>query len=316
MTELEKVQIFFALDTKIKEEMLNFLPRVKNDFYKEDFDKIYDYLKEIKDNIDKLYESFKMIVSVSNFQDYNIDKVFNNIYREYQKVLNFSNTQSFDEVVLSINKLYKDNIASLNKEFVDNVNKNICSYSLYSDMKIYDLISEVKTLNELLHLMHHYLINDINVYQKLGVLEEQSLSNGDTINMVGINNEKSKYLFDILKNNSKIGDTYILSVDNNTIYINIRNIGHATIMELNYYEDKVLINYFFPKTKMSGDFENYYEKLYKDFPGLDKIKEGYAKGSIEVPINKLNETLNNLIDKIPNDSELCEISVNNNVICK
>jgi len=201
----------------------------------------------------------------------------------------------------------KNDVADMNPDFIQAVSTEIIGYYLWKDTG--KIISQAKTLNELLHVAHMCVQSDESFYEKLPKWSEVK-EGGIEYDAYGEQTERSKEIFDNVASalkadrldvlGNKISPTttmQIFSLDNK-VQLLVRDSGHALSVEVDTsHPTSAIIRYNIPKP-INIDIVN-------TLPGVRKIKDSDSRtgtgGSFEVPYDNLGRDIADFILKIPTD---------------
>lgn len=223
--------------------------------------------------------------------DFDYDYVYINyvdkIFDEYNKKL--------ANCGIDFNKLKQlsKEIVDMKESFVDSVNEN-CKGYLFD--KGYDVLFKAKSLNEILHFLHHSIMNNENVYQNMPKLANKTNNINSDIILYGKENEVSKKIFNSFPKDLDVGQTDILSL-NNKIFLMIRDKGHALSIEININEI-CDINYFIPKICNIIMVNN--------LRGVKKVDTNskFAVGEFRENIENIDKALFDFIKQVPSDEHM------------
>lgn len=275
MDKFERIENFFDYDLEIK-KLLNDLAPNLTDGYDEEYifkysDRLYDALKVLKYYIVRIMNSFNM----SNVE------YINQIFQKYENDL-INSGSNFNKLI----EFYKVNLSDMREEFINDINTNCFAYGMTNN-----LISSAKTVNEILHFLHHYIVNNEEFYNSIPEIEEK-----DYIFLRGKTDEIAKEIYDkILENPSiDVGITDIISL-NNKILIMVRDKGHSLTLEVTKEENDYTVRYFIPKLC------NYI--MINNLKGVTKVKRGsnFTVGLFNSSFENIASDVVDLIDKVPGD---------------
>ncbi|MBR5662539.1 MAG: hypothetical protein IKX00_02665 [Bacilli bacterium] len=293
---LTKLKHFFVVDYKIKKEIYDMAPPQYTDInslvkYTNEFFKSLKYitteLEHITLDLFNKPEYYKAVKSLSN------------------KIKMKFITCKLD--IDSLSKFYKENITNMTKPFIDQVQENCIGYTGYR----FPPVSEATTINELLHVLHAAIVNNDLLLRKIpeiahrGSLPDIMVDKNGPISLRG---EQSQIFIDLFNNiptDLFIGITDMVCISEDQMIMMIRDRGHALTIEVNIEGNKARIEYFIPNiTNM---------EMVKQVPGLISINDNKvgiphalncATGALEVDVNNLNNTLYDLISKVPTDMDI------------
>lgn len=243
MKSFEMVENFFELDLLVKDLII----KSKPNFYNTNAVDIEENLKKC---LEKMCLSLKKMAKYLNLENYiNVDNIFDN----YLKQLYSCN---YD--LNKINDFYEKNILLLTSGLETSLRKNISGYSMDNNYK--EPFKYVNSVNDLLHLIHFSAINNEEFYKNDSLI----CTKGDDlekINLYGIKNNLALKIYDMFPINDS-SQTEILSLDNKII-IMVRDVGHATVIEIEKELDYFRVKYNIPKI-CNVDMIN-------NLPGVSKV---------------------------------------------
>lgn len=285
--KLQSLEQFFQDDAKIK-QLMTFYPNV----YDRDTaiayeDKMIKNLQEIK------YLFTRMLKKIGS--DREIDYL-NKLFARYESsLLNCK----YDPKKLA--QFYEACISNMDPALIDEMNCNIFGYYIFSNYQ--GTFFKCKTINELLHLLHTYMINSESFYQTMPIINQKEDEYENKVTLYGRNNFLAQTLFDSMDQiDSSIID--ILSLKNNHILIMAKDLGHALTVEIEYDENMTHVSYFIPKVC--------YILMVNKLKGITPVKVDengnlktpYAKGSFEVETKDLLPTIIELLQNVPQDRDM------------
>ena len=231
---IESIEYFFKTDLEIKKLL-----------YKTDIPFDHNYDKEyLASYADKLYNSLQTInyyfVKIINDlkMGYNYVEYINYLFKEYNKKLLLCGTD-FNK----LSNFYTENIGGMRENFIDLVKDNCCGYKIDRGLNIF---YEAKTVNELLHFIHHSIVNNEDYYQSMPKIEEKSNNDDYPITLYGNENEISRKIYDNFPLDLNVAFTDILSLKDKVL-IMVRDRGHALSIEIDVNENECDVSYFIPK---------------------------------------------------------------------
>lgn len=283
---LEKIENFFNLDLKIKKEIMDLKIdpsyQLKEDDIEKYIRKIYDTLLDIKQDFIKIANDFY-------FGEYVLN-IIKQKFRTYEERLLNS---GYD--IYKIRNFYEKNIYELSEEIVFQTKSEIFGYSISND--ITSLLNRSNTINEMLHIIHYYIINNDRIYQSMPKVSSKINDFQEDINLYGKENDLAYNLFNFFPNDIFVGTTDIVSL-NNKVLIMIRDIGHATVFEIEEYNDKINVQYYIPKICNVNMVNNL--KGVNKVTDKDRCTSGFFITDRAHFLNDMFDT----ISKIPSDTDM------------
>ena len=283
-----KLQHFFESDVRIKREMFTMAPPNRCETIDE---------TDVRKYADNAYES--LLYVFSELKSIALD-IFGNdsIVLERIMMLEEASKTVFASCGLNIDKLrffHENFISNLRLEFLDLI-KRECSGYIDIDT---GLISEQTTsVNEILHFIHSYVLNNDELLHALPVIDQKINNNEQPIVLRGNNVPAFEELYKAFPLDMWVGYTDMVAINEHKLIMMVRDVGHALVIEITLKGDIARLEYFIPKP-CNLDMVN-------SLPGVNKthdIRMG-TTGIIAVPINELQSTLFNFISKVPTDADM------------
>lgn len=284
---LKNLQKFFKADKLIKKELYNMCPPSyvgPTSQYS-----IIEYCENTNISIQNIFDILKSLYNLflGSYFDEKIDELRLKIINE------------LTNCKLDINKLklfYENNISSMKLEFLDKVKKECVGYSMFTSIN--ESFEMVETINGLLHLLHSYIVNNENFYQRTDKINTKINNFKYPIVLHGVEDEFALNLFSNFPVEMDCGWTDIVSLGNNSCIIMVRDRGHALTIEISKVGEDYRIEYFIPKLCNV--------EMINKLPGINKVipdAQG-ATGKFEVPKQELYNSLYDFISSVPMDSDI------------
>lgn len=291
---------FILLDMKIKKAMVDDMrPPFDIDAYNE-----YSLIKYS----DSAYKTLEYIIAELKIIAKNLD------YKEFENrinyltnvwITNFINCKNDRE---KLERFYSEYVTDMNENFVDKVKEECVGYSFNLPN---NSIRMAKTINEMLHVMHSYIVNNEYIYQSLNKVEEKKLENGYSVKLYGQANNFSEKLFNLFPLDLDCGYIDIVSFGEiNKVMMMIRDRGHALTIEIdenekNNSEKDFKVSYFIPKLCNI--------EMIKMLPGINRIKDDAsmfsgATGKFFCDIDSIYTNLFQFISMVPTDEDMIKYS--------
>lgn len=281
----EKLKDFLINDLEMKESLFNSAPNEMDDYDEESriqyTDKICNKLNDYEIQLKKIAEDFNLGVEVSNAIANNISNIRNRfLIGKYDQGL--------------IKKLYEKQFSSMSGKLIEDV-KNACvGYKLRDENLLPNLINESHSINELLHVMHSFIMNNEEILESMPVVDVKAEDN-EPITLYGEENDISRKIFDNFPTDSKCGVTDIISTKDKIIMM-VRDLGHALSVDIDISkDDEIIVKYFVPKI-CNGD-------MIQALPGINQksITENGATGIFKTSKDEISNKINNFIEMVPTD---------------
>jgi len=282
---LEKIENFFKCDLEIKKMLYEMVPPIDCNYGQEYIirysDRLYNYLMTIK---------YYLVRTMNDFNiEYKYIEHVNRMFDDYNKKLADCGTD-FNK----LKQFYKDDISNMRESFIDDVKNNYAGYTMNRGN---NTITKAKTVNELLHFLHHSITNNEKNYQNMPKLHEKNNDFNYQINLYGKENEIAERLYENFPLNLDVGDTDILALTNK-ILIMVRDRGHSLSIEINVKDNECDVRYFIPKICNTIMVNN--------LRGVHKVDENskFTVGEFRNNINEIDDAIFNFIENVPMDSHM------------
>lgn len=283
-SSLEAFKRFFKTDLRIKRDLMGAAPKLTDEYNKSHRMKY----------VDRAYQDFKSLKSdfLQITNDFGFDsEPVENFFARGEEHFALSNYP-----VGVTRRVYKNEFSDMRPEFVEKVKKNFVGYYLYKNFD--QITGEAKTVNELLHAYHSYIMNDENILQSIPLLAEKTNDAGYAINLRGDQSELSRTVFDALPDDLDVGETDVIGADDHVMMM-VRDRGHALTINAEPDEkdaNKIWIEYNIPKICNPPMIEA--------LPGLDGWTENGARGRMLVSKSEIGPKLVDFIARVPTDDDM------------
>lgn len=283
--KLIKLQHFLEVDMRIKKEMVNITP--PNDYLDEL--SISKYADKVDDFLLYTFSELKCIAK----DIFGIDSVvMNKIAMLETKMKN-----EFYSCGFNIDKLrlfYKNNISNMEIDFI-NLVKDYCVGYTFEGLVPVD---KATTINELLHFMHSYVLNNEDILQSISAISEKQNDFEYPIVLRGCKVPMFEQLFNSFPNDLDVGCTDMVAINERKLLIMVRDRGHALTIEITIDSNTARLEYFVPKL-CNIDMIN-------RLPGVNKVNENSvgATGVFQIPISNLSNELFKFISMVPTDMDM------------
>lgn len=281
-----KLQHFFQVDFEIKKEMYRLAP--SNLEYYDELS-IQKYTDELDDLLTYIFSELKCVTLDIFGKDSN---VISKIFAMEQVIKQHFYSCGFDMNKLKI--FYETYISNMTSKFIDSVKRECVGYTFGGTSSI-----ELATsLNEILHFLHSYVLNNENILQSIQLINEKNNIFKYPIKLRGKKVDVFERLFYQFPTNIDVGWTDMVVINEKKLIMMVRDRGHALLIEISLNGDMARIEYFIPKL-CNIDMIN-------ALPGINKVNNNSvgATGIIEVNLARLNEVLFDFISKVPTDSDM------------
>ena len=276
MDELNKITTFLQYDLKLKKLMVDCAPDNSDD------------LVSASDEISKALKEMEIYLI-------DINKLHSCINESEVKVrmLKLQTELAECDTVDKLKKFYRVKISDISSDFIDKVNTQSIGYYPSRSLPI----NEAESINEILHAIHHDLVNDEKTYDNLPLIREKNISEDERykLKMYGNKNSVADAIFDMMSPSLGAGETKFLTINENEMIMMVKDKGYATTLEIEKEQDKYYVNYFIPKIT-DVDYVNV-------LPGVRQItfEDRYTTGVFETTVENLPYKVASLIASIPDD---------------
>ena len=280
-----KLQHFFEADIKIKKEMFKVAPPTEYT----DFGSVSKYTEDLDDFLMYAFSELKCVASdIFGFDSVVMKKI---AMLDYQ-IKNKFYSCGYD--IDKLRELYKNNISSMKPDFINTVKEECVGYSRGGT----ESVVKANTINEMLHYMHSYVVNNEDILQALPAINEKKNMYEYPITLRGCNVPVFEQLFNVFPHDLRVAWTDMVAISERKLLMLVRDRGHALSIEITLNGQNARLEYFIPKL-CNVDMIN-------NLPGINKVNENSvgATGIIETPIEELPETLFNFIIKVPMDGDM------------
>lgn len=282
-----KLQHFFSVDVKIKKELFDIAPQSLEGYMDEV--SVSKYTDKLNDSLTYIFNELKCVTLDIFGKNSN---VFNRVCYLEEVI-----KESFYNCGFDINKLksfYQKYISNMDPAFIDNVKNKCVGYAFSSTSPIETALS----MNEILHFIHSYIVNNEKILQSLPLLNEKNNNYNYPISLRGIKNPMFEQIFKMFPNDLDCGWTDMVAINDKKLIIMVRDRGHALTIEVTLNNNIARIEYFIPKLCNI--------EMINNLPGVNKVNENSigATGVIETPINTLPGVLFDFISKVPTDYDM------------
>lgn len=141
-----------------------------------------------------------------------------------------------------LEKVYREDFTGMSENFVTEVAKESGGYLMFKDPHRLD--KEVRSVNEMLHLMHMSVMNNEGILKGLPIVAENE--EGDTLYGREAT-EIATGIFEGLEKDELSGEADIVALGERTLMM-VRDRGHALSIDIQKDPDgRIYVNYFIPK---------------------------------------------------------------------
>jgi len=287
---INSLQHFFSADMQIKKLMYNICP--PKDYLDES--SMVKYVDDTYESLIYIFNELKCISKDILNNDSNILETITNM-EKYIKDSFINAGTNLDK----LNALYKNFISDMSVNYINDCKKEFFGYKLFRNVN--EMLSKANTINEMLHCIHSYVINNDEIFSKILIVASKKNTNDYFISYRG---NTSNNIFNSIYFNFPldldVGITDIISINENKLLLLIRDRGHALSIEVTLTGNIAKVDYFIPKI-CSIDKVN-------SLPGVNMVKDYNlgTTGMFEVDKDVLSQSLYDFISRVPNDKDLLD----------
>ena len=292
---LETLKNFIKTDLSIKNDLLELAPNKTDNF--DESSKI-NYIDKLYKSLKDLEFDFKSSLKGFNFDD-KINESLTEFFNKEKEKLAIGNYNN-----INCNEIYQNNFSDMSKTFIEDVKKTFVGYTSFNENDLNTSIKEAKTINELLHTCHSYIMNNQSILSSITKISEKQNQFKYPISLYGEQTKAAEELFNNFPMDLDVGWTDIISLEDQ-IFMMVRDRGHALTIDIDTSKDDYLIKYFVPKLCN--------EKMIKALPGINKdnISQNGASGSFQCKNTEFTNKLFSFIEKVPTDNDMPPIHIKN-----
>ena len=200
---IHDLETFYNYNMRVK-KMMTYSPRL--DMGEEE---TIEYVDKLFKNIVYMKDIFIGMIQLCGESNQAFDYVIK-LFAKYQNLLlkchyNPKKLQVF----------YNECISSMNTSLIESINREIMGYYLFNDY--IHLLFKCKTINEMLHLFHAYVVNTESFYDNTPVVEAKKINNQE-VYLRGDDSELASNLFKAIDFDLGSDKIDIISFSNNKFY--------------------------------------------------------------------------------------------------
>ena len=292
---LETLKNFIKTDLSIKNDLLELAPNKTDNF--DESSKI-NYIDKLYKSLKDLEFDFKSSLKGFNFDD-KINESLTEFFNKEKEKLAISNYNN-----INCNEIYQNNFSDMSKTFIEDVKKTFVGYTSFNENDLNTSIKEAKTINELLHTCHSYIMNNQSILSSITKISEKQNQFKYPIILYGEQTKAAEELFNNFPMDLDVGWTDIISLEDQ-IFMMVRDRGHALTIDIDTSKNDYLVKYFVPKLCN--------EEMIKALPGINKdnISQNGASGYFQCKNTEFTNKLFSFIEKVPTDNDMPPIHIKN-----
>lgn len=291
---IKRIETFFEDDLKAKKILNDIVPNVNT---LNDDDSIFKYIDKLNDGLEllKLYITRMML-------NYGVPKEVERSFVEKIDGLKLRVNTPYFYNLLKQGYSYaleyvNGNISNMREEFITSVNRGFVGYWLFYGSDVLDPI----TINEFLHYTHSYVINNEYLYSSIPEIRRNVNKQGEII-LRGFSTEIGDKLFEKINDVDIQSDCIDIINLGEHILIMARDLGHATVIEINLEDEKAFVKYNIPK--------NTNKEMASLIRGIQSYKSKFAYGDFQTSKEKIVDDICQLMMSIPTDANISKNEYN------
>ena len=286
MKQIEKLERFFELDLKAK----NIIEKARPNLY----------------DIDPVIEEKKMINAIDQIKVV-MNEMLSYFYGMYKEKIN-NKLDSIKESIEKCNlradellKAYESFFLIMNKDLEDLMQESSIAYTMKSDQP--KVIEKCKSVSELLHSIHFFVINDENIMHTMNIIDSKITDKNKKVTLYGKENDIARDIFK--EYDDEVSDyTDIIAFKDHTLMM-VRDRGHALTMDIIEEGENVRVLYFIPKINN--------KEMVNILPGVNKVSDDVStfdqtKGEFVVKNNQIGSVISSFISMVPTDADNIDIA--------
>lgn len=285
--ELRAFKNFFKTDLRIKRELMTSAPEPSDDY---DESSRMEYVDEAYRTFKGFRSDFAQIERDFHFGDFISGATDDFFHRGAEHFAPGNYNSGITE------KIYRNEFTDMRPDFVEQVKDECVGYTFGGNLGA--LIQDSRTVNELLHAYHSYIMNNENILQGVPAVDEKENDYGYNITLRGDDSPLSRQVFDAIPDNLDVGNTDIIGADEHVMMM-VRDRGHALTIGAEPDAAKpgqMWVEYNIPKLCN--------EEMIKALPGLSGYTENGARGGFFAARDELGAKVADFISRVPMDSDM------------
>ena len=282
---LKNMERFCKYNIEIKNILYNIMPNETDKYNKET---ITEYSDKLFKAINDIEYYTNVILNNFDFSE-NEKSYFNKFIKALKSELincryDYNRLKQFYEVCFS----------NMDEKLVDKVGTEIKGGYLFSGVAL----SEAKSINEMLHIIHQTIINNENNYRNLPIINQKQNFEGNNVTLYGKDSSLAQNVFNLIPYNLSSDYVEIMCLSDDQIIMMIRDVGHALTIEIEKEKDKYYVKYFIPKICNVNMINN--------LKGVKKVTKDskYTVGIFDSTFEKLPFELIDFISRVPTDKDM------------
>ena len=282
MKTIQELETFFELDLKVKKLIESADPK-----------KYIQGGSDAEKGLLSVLETAKnALIQMTILSGLNVDDVFK---EQFDKIEKKVKDCTFD--IKKLKNIYENDILKFTVGLEESLEQNIHGHDIYKIFGRYMPLKYCNTVNDMLHYLHFYVLNDDETLESMNVIDKKLNESEEWSILYGKESKEARDIYDNLPNGKREGQIDVVSFDNHVLLM-IRDVGHALTIDVQTNEkDKYRVNYFIPKICNVN--------MVNELPGVKKVSENSdtTHGEFEVEKENLGKEIANFISKVPTDAD-------------
>lgn len=249
-----------------------------------------EYLVKYSDYINKCFPFLKKYILMMADMYFKNDVYYLSEYLDKVKIVMEKSGCDKDR----LRDFYQKYISDMSKDFVRKVKQNCKGYYDYPEISITD----AKTINEIIHYMHAYVINNDKILSNISPLKEYHKDEVNGVVLRGDNSQLGNAIYDNLAIDQINFYMDIVCYGGDRAILLVRDVAHALSIQIKKYENGYFIEYFLPKICNV--------EMVNKLPGVTKVIDNtsYTIGQFEINTENFPNALYDFIKMVPTDDDM------------
>ena len=287
---------FLDDDLAVKKIMFQIAPSEMDEYDKNSLvdysDKLHHGLKDATFYLSRMMD---MADAIDTKHEKDFHSTFEPLRNRLSEIENDAINTKIDNDQLQ--NFYQSHVSNIHPDFVKKVTHDVYAHSIDRKKNTNTIGESASSINEILHLVHSYVMRNEDVMESLPVLSKDPNTNNGLYGDEDANNPIAKEIYDGLGKQAEESD--VVALKDRTLLI-IRDYGHATMVDITENPDGGYdVEYSIPKI-CSPDKAN-------SLPGVHKVKTQYDSTSGDFQIKNASDCAKIILDfisRIPTDNDI------------
>lgn len=128
-----------------------------------------------------------------------------------------------------LRSFYQSHISNIHPDFVKNVTHDVFAYNIRRKENTQKIGESASSINEILHLVHSYVMRNEDVMESLPVINKDPKTNNGLYGDEDVNNTIAREIYDGLGKQAE--ESVVVALNNRTLLI-VRDYGHSTMVDI------------------------------------------------------------------------------------